>query len=118
MNLTDTYGKEYFDQCKWYYEDDAAYNNLVDMVALFNPKAVIDVGCGPGTLLSEAKKRNYLVFGIEPNKRCHKLLEEAGIDYTGDFFPLKQDPGKRFDCVFLLNTLEHTPNPLPIWLCR
>lgn len=78
--------------------------------------SICDVGCGPGTLLGEAKKRGHYVFGVEPNKRCHKFLEEKGIDYTGDFFPLKQDIGRKFDCVFLLNALEHMRDPLQIVL--
>lgn len=78
--------------------------------------SVCDVGCGPGTLLEEAKKRGHYVFGIEPNKRCHKFLEEKGIDYTGEFFPMKQNIQRKFDCVFLLNALEHMRDPLQIVL--
>ncbi len=81
-----------------------------------NDISICDVGCGPGTLLVETKKRGYYAFGVEPNKRCHKLLEEKGIDYTKEFFPLKCDIQKNFDCIFLLNTLEHMRNPLQIIL--
>jgi len=91
-------------------------NYSMDIAELYLEKkgsiSVCDVGCGPGTLLREAKKKGYYAFGVEPNKRCHKFLKEAGIDYTGDFFPLKKDIGKRFDCIFLLNALEHMRNPL------
>lgn len=76
--------------------------------------SICDVGCGPGTLLAEVKRRGHYAFGIEPNTRCHKLLRQKGIDFTGDFFPLKKDIQKKFDCVFLLNTLEHLREPLEI----
>ncbi|MFA5339117.1 MAG: class I SAM-dependent methyltransferase [Candidatus Omnitrophota bacterium] len=77
-----------------------------------NDIGICDVGCGPGTLLGEAKKRGYYAFGVEPNRRCHKFLTEKEIDYIGDFFPLKQEIKRRFDCIFLLNTLEHLREPL------
>ena len=90
----------------------------MDIAGLYMEKKdsynICDVGCGPGTLLREAKKRGHYAFGIEPNRRCHSLLEKEGIDYTGDFFPLKEKIEKRFDCIFLLNTLEHMPDPLEI----
>lgn len=93
---------------------EAEYSMDVVMLYLDNKTniSVCDIGCGPGTLLGQAKKRGYYTFGIEPNKRCHKFLEDKGIDYTPDFFPLKQDIGKNFDCLFLLNALEHMRNPL------
>lgn len=78
--------------------------------------SICDIGCGPGTLLIEAKKRGYRVLGIESNKRCHKFLVEKGIHCIGDFFPLKQKINNKFDCIFLFNTLEHLGQPLEILL--
>ncbi len=97
---------------------EASYS--LDIAKLYiaddNNISICDVGCGPGTLLTEAKKRGYYTFGVEPNKRCHKFLEEKSIDYTGEFFPLKKHVRKKFDCVFLLNALEHMRDPLQIVL--
>lgn len=93
-------------------------NYSLDITELYMGKkegiGICDVGCGPGTLLGEAKKRGYYAFGVEPNTRCHKFLDEKGVDYIGDFFPLKQPLNKKFDCIFLLNTLEHMREPLNI----
>ncbi len=77
------------------------------------PVRVCDVGCGPGTLLAEAREKGFQVFGIEPNRKCHPSLEKKGIPYTGDYFPLK-DFKDKFDCVFILNTLEHLRKPAEI----
>ncbi|MDO8675170.1 MAG: class I SAM-dependent methyltransferase [Candidatus Omnitrophota bacterium] len=76
--------------------------------------AICDVGCGPGTLLIAAKKKGYEVFGVEPNQRCHRFLEKERIPFIGEFFPLKTKILKKFDCVFLLNTLEHLKDPAMI----
>lgn len=78
--------------------------------------SICDVGCGPGRLLGEAKKRGYYAFGIEPNQRCHNVLRDKEIDYLGDFFPLKKEIKRNFDCIFLLNALEHMRNPMQIVL--
>lgn len=96
---------------------EASYS--LDVINLYLNKKVkhikiCDVGCGPGTLLIEAKKRGYGVFGIEPNKKTHKLLKENGIGYTGEFFPLKSEISTKFDCIFILNSLEHMRCPLTI----
>lgn len=88
----------------------------LDVMEMFLKKlrsqaAICDLGCGPGTMLIEAKKRGYYVFGVEPNVRCHKILARNGIDYIGGFFPLRSLPARKFDCVFLLNALEHMQDP-------
>jgi SAM-dependent methyltransferase len=90
------------------YSLDIAEQHLTDKKDV----SICDVGCGPGTLLEEAKRRGHKVFGIEPNVRCHKVLARKGIDHLGDFFPLKKLPDMAFSCVFLLNTLEHLHDPL------
>ncbi|MFA5147261.1 MAG: class I SAM-dependent methyltransferase [Candidatus Omnitrophota bacterium] len=76
--------------------------------------SVCDVGCGPGTLLTEAARRGYYAFGVEPNTKCHGLLDKKGIAYTKEFFPLKAGIKERFDCIFLLNALEHMHDPVRI----
>ncbi len=95
-------------------------NYSIDVAGLYldhtngNGLRICDVGCGPGTLLDEANKRGYDVMGIEPNKRCHARLAEKHIDFIGDFFPLRQDVSDKFDCLFMLNVLEHMQDPLQI----
>lgn len=76
--------------------------------------AICDIGCGPGRLLEEARKRGHSVFGIEPEATSQKVLREKNIDFFAGFFPLPQDLGKKFDVIFLLNTLEHMREPLDV----
>lgn len=96
-------------------------NYSLDVVKLYLKKnpggiSICDVGCGPGTLLIEAKKRGYAVLGIEPNKKTHRFLKKHCIAYTGEFFPLKTIIKTRFDAIFILNSLEHMRDPLKIVL--
>jgi len=92
-------------------------NYILDIVESYLNKKdarICDIGCGPGTLLGEAKKRGYRILGVEPNKRYHRLLGKKGVDYIGDSFPLRQNISEKFDHMFLINTLEHLREPLEI----
>jgi len=95
-------------------------NYSLDIVELYLDKttltAICDIGCGPGTLLNEAKKRGYDVLGIEPNSNYHSALKEKEIEYVGEYFPLKTEVPQKFDCMFLLNVLEHMRNPIEVVL--
>ena len=93
-------------------------NYYLDIVELYAKKTanlkICDIGCGPGTLLKEAQKRNYTVFGIESNKRCHKVLKNNKVDFIGDFFPLRTRLNRKFDSIFMLSVLEHMRDPIQI----
>lgn len=90
------------------------FKYYLDVVKMYLDKEenikICDIGCGPGDLLGEAKKRGFYVLGIEPHKASHKALTEKGIDYVADYFPLKEKLDMKFNCVFVLNTLEHVNN--------
>lgn len=76
-------------------------------------KAILDVGCGEGSLLRMLKEKGNSVAGIDASesgrKSClAKGIECAAIDISSDKFPLKDDS---FDIVLCLETLEHLENP-------
>lgn len=76
----------------------------------------LDVGCGVGNLLHEAKRAGFRVFGVEPQQRAcerarslvgneavhHGLMNEAAV------------PDNSFDIISTMDVLEHIPvNSLP-----
>jgi len=43
---------------------------IIKQILIINSKSktILDIGCGEGHLLNEAKKKNFQVYGIEPSK--------------------------------------------------
>ena len=91
------------------------YNYYLDVIQMYLDKKehikICDIGCGPGDLLVEAKKRGFTVLGIEPHPPSHRALTERQINFIPEYFPLKEPLQTKFDCVFFLNTIEHIKNP-------
>jgi SAM-dependent methyltransferase len=73
---------------------------------------ILDVGCGPATVLSLLKSRGFEVCGLDASseaagiaRRDHKIDVEVGT-LDGSIFR-----DGEFDTVILLHTLEHVPDP-------
>lgn len=78
-------------------------------------KRMLDVGCGPSSLLSFFKLKNYEVFFIEPSEESVEIQKKRGIEglLTGfenvDFNSLGQ-----FDFINISFVLEHLRNPIEL----
>ena len=70
---------------------------------------LLDVGCGHGLLLDEARRRGFEVSGLE--------LSRAGAAYARDVLGLDveehelEDTGKRYDVIVLADVVEHLDDP-------
>ncbi|MFH0771602.1 MAG: class I SAM-dependent methyltransferase [Candidatus Omnitrophota bacterium] len=76
-------------------------------------KAVLDVGCGEGSLLKMLKDKDNNVFGIDASETgrlscLKKGVDCAVIDISAERFPCDNDS---FDLVLCLETIEHIENP-------
>ncbi len=69
--------------------------------------ALLDIGCGTGDFLVEAKNRGWTVNGYEPNEKARDLAKEKKLDVV-DY--LKELPDHSFDVITLWHVLEHIPN--------
>lgn len=80
--------------------------NLIDTHAI-KDKTVLDIGAGTGDFLVAAKKRNWLVEGVEPNDKARMRARVKGIDLNSEVTALK---GKKFEVITLWHVLEHLPD--------
>src|SRR3954468_6149518 len=86
---------------------------LLDLIAPFAPRGrLLDVGCGPGLLLDEARRRGYEALGLELSRasaahaRSHLALDvhELALEDFHD------DDG--FDVLVLADVIEHLDDPV------
>jgi len=94
-------------------------------------KTVLDIGCGTGDFLLACQKRDYNIFGVEPNQKAKLLAENKlnvmstrasqlrsrqtsprTISLTKNIFSSIEELGfqQQFDCITLWHVLEHVPN--------
>lgn len=97
----------------------ATANRLLDRIAAHVPSGrLLDVGCGYGLLLDEARKRGYETLGLELSRDGARYARETlGLDVRE--LPLEafgegrngDSPGE-FDAIVLADVLEHLDDPV------
>src|SRR3954453_1934234 len=96
----------------------ATANRLLDLIRPHRPSGrLLDVGCGHGLLLDEARKRGYETVGLELSREAAKHARSLGLDVRE--WPLEafgagtngDSPGS-FDVVVLADVLEHLDDPV------
>jgi 2-polyprenyl-3-methyl-5-hydroxy-6-metoxy-1,4-benzoquinol methylase len=94
----------------------ATNRRLLDLVGRFVPAGrLLDVGCGPGLLLDEARERGYETIGLELSRASAVHARDAlGLDVRElaleDFADDGDPPG--FDVVMLADVIEHLDDPV------
>jgi SAM-dependent methyltransferase len=86
---------------------------LLDLIGPHVPSGrLLDVGCGHGLLLDEARRRGYDTVGLELSRSAAShARERLGLDVRE--VPLEDfETGEGFDVVFLVDVLEHLDDPL------
>jgi SAM-dependent methyltransferase len=92
----------------------ATARRLLDLVGRYIPGGrMLDVGCGHGLLLDEARRRGYEVTGIELSADAAAHAREA-FDLDVQRAAIESfDPGeRRFDVVVLADVIEHLDDPV------
>ncbi len=96
----------------------ATANRLLDLVGAHRPRGrLLDVGCGHGLLLDEARGRGYETVGLELSREAARHARSLGLDVRE--LPLEafgegtngDSPGT-FDVVVLADVLEHLDDPV------
>src|SRR4051794_2763832 len=90
----------------------ASAERLLDLVGEHVPLGrLLDVGCGHGLLLDEARARGYAVLGLELSRAAARHARDAlGLDVRELALEGFESP-ERFDVVVLADVLEHLEDP-------
>jgi 2-polyprenyl-3-methyl-5-hydroxy-6-metoxy-1,4-benzoquinol methylase len=76
------------------------------------PPLVLDVGCGVGLLLDEARRRGWRTQGVELSDWGVRRARHLGLDvFQGTLEEAGFEPGS-FDAVFMVDVLEHLADPV------
>jgi len=88
------------------------YNELLDKFEKFRKNnTILDVGCGDGFFLDEAKKRNWNVYGTEYREEAVQKCSAKGISMKqGKLSSLNYQP-EFFDLITSFEVIEHINNP-------
>ncbi|MFC2130183.1 class I SAM-dependent methyltransferase [Bacteroidota bacterium] len=74
------------------------------------PSKILDIGCGHGFFLDEARRHGYTVKGLELSQSARYFCNNIGIPVLTTL----EEVNEKFDIAVLHNTLVKTPNPLNI----
>jgi SAM-dependent methyltransferase len=87
------------------------YQRLLKTFPAFNPRNVLDVGCGNGKKLSYIMQRYPYAkyYALEPSAACKPEIEGRGITFIADDVNSEWDKNieNKFDFVVMRHTLEH-----------
>ena len=72
------------------------------------PASILDVGCGRGYFLDEARRHGYEIDGIEYSSSALYYCSKIGINIHKNINTLE----KNYDIILIHNTLSKTPNPI------
>lgn len=82
----------------------------IDFIAGLEPGRVLDIGCGPGWLLSAMDER-WDKHGVELSAAAAKHAVQYGDISVGPFEAAKYEPDS-FDLVTMYHVIEHLPDPV------
>jgi 2-polyprenyl-3-methyl-5-hydroxy-6-metoxy-1,4-benzoquinol methylase len=88
------------------------YNELLDEMEPYRKNnRMIDVGCGIGYFLEEAKKRGWEVYGTEYTDEAVEICRQKGIImHKGALNSVSYEPNY-FDVITSFEVIEHINNP-------
>lgn len=90
-----------------------SYNKLLDEFEKYrNTNKLLDVGCGRGWFLQEAKKRGWKVYGSEYSETAVELCKSKGIEMISGQLQADSFESNSFDVITSFEVIEHINNPL------
>lgn len=103
----DFYNVEYAKE--WEAQESPARDMARYIKDVFNPKTVLDVGCGIGKLVYELRKLGIDAKGVEFSDAFIRLSPVGEHIFRGDLLSLPSVITQKYDVVLCMEVLEHIP---------
>jgi 2-polyprenyl-3-methyl-5-hydroxy-6-metoxy-1,4-benzoquinol methylase len=88
------------------------FNGVLAKIESFrSPGTLLDVGAGPGFLLSAANLRGWNGIGIDLNNWAVQYAQDCGLDVRAESFADAAFEEDSFDAVTMMDLLEHVDDP-------
>jgi SAM-dependent methyltransferase len=98
-------------QFDWYYLDSKWEFNRA-LRDLQSNSCILEIGCGEGAFLEQAKAKGFRAQGIELNDQAVQSAIEKGLSVGQiDLFDLVENAPEKYDAVCFFQVLEHISNP-------
>ncbi len=68
---------------------------------------ILDIGCGTGDFLNQAKKTGFKTLGFEPNPKARAIAQKKGITLVDQTQTIEN---KTVDIITMWHVLEHVPD--------
>lgn len=85
---------------------------LDELAAVTGPGRMLDVGCGTGDFLLAARARGWHVAGVEVSPDAAEVARRRDLAVSVGTLGEAALPEASFDCVVLLDVIEHLPGPV------
>jgi 2-polyprenyl-3-methyl-5-hydroxy-6-metoxy-1,4-benzoquinol methylase len=104
--ISHTDGKRSLFEKAYHFIKKRAINQKIDLINYWQSGTgiVLDIGCGTGDFLAEAKKKNWKAVGIEPSSKAKTIAREKGICLVETYEELEDH---YFDVITMWHVLEH-----------
>ncbi len=89
---------------------------LLDLLGAYVQEGrLLQVGCGHGLLLDEARRRGYRVEGVELSIEAARYARERlGLTVRETAIEDAELEGERYDAILLVDVLEHLDDPVAV----
>lgn len=71
---------------------------------------LLDIGCGTGDFLTEAQKKGWEIFGVEPDENARAIANKKTQTVIQNNEWLSEVAATTFDVITMWHVLEHVPN--------
>lgn len=89
------------------------YNELLDQLEPYRKtNKILDIGCGIGFFLEEAKKRSWEVYGTELSEKSVEVCVQKGINVIEGILNPTNYKSEMFDVIMSFEVIEHINNPI------